>query len=125
MVLGCGSATPIDAIVDDSTDAANSTNSTISANSTDSTSFTHPIDSADSSRRAAVVAMGKLCRCYDDNRVMCYAICGAFEAEISLVKRSPLLAAYVMSEASRICSVSQLEATVLCLVALVLISKTY
>lgn len=36
-----------------------------------------------SSYRAAVVAMRKSCRCYDDQGVTCYAVCGLFTAESS------------------------------------------
>ena len=36
-----------------------------------------------SRHRAAVVAMRTSCRCYDDDAVTCYAVCGLFTAESS------------------------------------------
>jgi len=36
-----------------------------------------------SGHRAAVVAMRKSCRCYDDDAVTCYAVCGLFTADSS------------------------------------------
>jgi len=36
-----------------------------------------------SSYRAAVVAMRTSCRCYDDQEITCYAVCGLFTAESS------------------------------------------
>ena len=96
-VLGCGSATPTDAI------GGNSTNAT---------------DGVVSARRIAVVTMGKSCRCYDDYRVRCYAICGVttsarYEEE-----------AGQLSAVARIYFGPQHGAVILCvLILLVILSK--
>ena len=70
-----------------------------------------------SRRRAAVVAMGRACRCYDDRQVTCYAVCGLFMAESSYSEPRRLMA----SQNSAPFSDSQLKTTTLCLLGFVLI----
>ena len=143
-VLGCGSASPIDGVPADSgdqtgstdpTNATHSTNSTSSTSSSDSTNSTGSIHSNNatlsrrstvptrSSRAAAVVAMGMLCRCYNDHRVKCYAACGRLVSVSGLRVMRPVLAAYntKVSPADRVCPDSRLKITMLCVVSFVLV----
>lgn len=73
-----------------------------------------------SRRRAAVVAMGTSCRCYDDREVTCYATCGLFMAESSYSETSRLIASKNSSAIAVGCN-SQLKTIILFLLGLVVI----
>jgi len=76
-----------------------------------------------SSYRAAVVAMRTSCRCYDDQEITCYAVCGLFIADSSYTAGIPaakLLMPIEDSAAIRLCSNSATKTIILCVLGLLL-----
>jgi len=96
-VLGCGSASTIDAV----------------DNSTNSTAATHSTDPTRSRLRAAVVVnTTNSCRCYDQYQVMCYAVCSMFDSSYEIGR---------LSTATRVGCDSLQKTAILCVLGLLLI----
>jgi len=76
-----------------------------------------------SSRRAAVVTMRTSCRCYDDEEVTCYAVCGLFTAESSYpdsFAAARVLVPTKNSSSVKLSPISALTTILLCILGLML-----
>jgi len=76
-----------------------------------------------SSRRASIVAMRTSCRCYDDQEVTCYAVCGLFTAESNY--HASFAVARLLAPSKNLSpvkppSISVLTTVLLCIMGLVL-----